>query len=178
MEAIESIQEYIDSYISTGSIKFKNPEKDYDTIEEIYNAITDRRYVKFCKSCGGVIKEALTIINNWKNREVEAITELNNQLVIDVKNATEETVDGVIEQYNADLEHITNPFNPEGYDNDQIENPNVVWNQDGKTGLFKATVIEDDSDIIKAYIMQDDLTKEVEEPKPIQKVKTNGRKRK
>ena len=161
MEAIESIQEYIDSYITTGSVKFKNPANDYDTIEEIYNAITDRRYVKFCRTCGGVIKEALTIINNWKNREVEALIELNNQLVEDVQNATEEKVDAVIEQYNSDLEHITNPFNPSGYDSTAIDNPNVVWNQDEKTGLFKATV--------KA---------EVEEPKPIQKPKNVRNKRK
>ena len=71
LEKIEKIQHYIDSLIEKNYVKFTNPTADYQLIEELYYIITNRKYQKFNSSCGSCVKEALLIINNWKNRELK-----------------------------------------------------------------------------------------------------------
>lgn len=49
-----------------------------------------------------------------------------------------------------EVENIVNPFNPEGYDDNQTDNPNVEFQLEEKSGLYKAVMKNEDTIITEA----------------------------
>lgn len=97
-----------------------------------------------CGSCfSNFISDMIPVYDRLKKQQANEIEGLNNQLVVDSTNATDD---------NKELEHITNPFNPEGYDDNEADNPNIELTQDPKTGLFKASNIEPKQEATKAPV--------------------------
>ena len=70
LKKIKTIQYAIDDLIEKNAVTFKS-QNDIKTLEEIYDYITGRRYVRFNGSCGSCIREALLITNNFLKREMK-----------------------------------------------------------------------------------------------------------
>lgn len=94
LNKISRIQHHIDTLINENFIKFLNPHEDLKVIEELYQSITDKKYLKFNAGCGSCIKEALLIINNWKQRELKKTPAIGSV------------------EYNAKYVNAEDPFNP------------------------------------------------------------------
>lgn len=122
LEAIGTLQPYIDDLINKNSVRFNNPTVELALIEKLYNIITQRRYIRFNGGCGSCIKEALLIINNWRKRELKK-TELVEPIAeVPTTDQVDEPVIGSVE-YNAKYVNEVNPFNPIGSDDEPVEKP-------------------------------------------------------
>ena len=136
-EAIDQLQYVQDKHAKSGVYQFANQD-DIKLLEKVYNHITKRQYIKFNAGCSSCIKESFLILQNWSKRELKKMEAIQ--------------------------EEITNPFNPEGYDDNQVDNANVEFELEEKSGLYKAKLIEE----VPAPEAK-------EEPKPIKTTKSNGR---
>ncbi|WP_166334618.1 hypothetical protein [Sphingobacterium chungjuense] len=73
LEKIQTIQPYITSLVEKNYVKFLNPATEVQILEDLYNEITGRKYLKFNSGCGSCVKEALIICDNYRKKALKEI---------------------------------------------------------------------------------------------------------